>query len=546
MPLPLTPLAQPGDLVAGKYRIERMVAVGGMGVVMAARHEDLGQPVAIKLLRQESLSNAEAVARFLREARTAARLSGEHICRVFDVGTTGEGIPFMVMEYLNGQDLQQVLEREGPLPVRDAVTYVLQTLEAVAEAHAAGVIHRDLKPSNLFLSTRSDGSRSIKVLDFGISRGQGLDAPTDGQPLTHTRQVMGSPGYMSPEQMTRPRTVDGRSDIWSIGVVLYALLTGEQPFLGETVAAVMASILHEPVPKVRAKRSEVPAGLERVIERCLNRDLSARFTSVAQVARALASFGPEHAKLSVERVESVLAAASPAGLTLLRMAETKTDDSEALPSAAWSGAVLSDRSRKRVLVVLGAAGALAAALAVGVWLGGRQPRGTEAAFGNEVATDKAASGQGEEAEARPAHAGGVRGDSAPGMESATDDAPPRAGVPTVPEPEREVADGAEPTTQRGSAAGGATDDSVQGSPTKEPLAGEKGPGEGVVVGVGSAAPGTTTAAPALGPSTSSTPSAPQLTAPGTTAVKPPGAGSTSTKRPVTAPKNEAEFLMERK
>jgi serine/threonine-protein kinase len=365
----LASLAQPGDLVAGKYRVERVMAIGGMGVVVAARHEDLDQPVAIKLLRQDALSNAEAVARFLREARTAAKLQGEHIARVFDVGTTDEGIPFMVMEFLSGQDLQQILETNGPLPVRDAVDHVLQALEAVAEAHAAGVVHRDLKPSNLFLATRPDGSRIIKVLDFGISRGQGLDTPTDGQVLTATKQVMGSPGYMSPEQMTRPRGVDGRTDIWSIGVVLYALLTGEQPFQGETVAAVMASILHDPLPRVRAKRSDVPAALERVIERCLERDVTVRYATVAQVARALAPLGSERARLSVESVERSLEAASPAGKTLLRMAEVKPDDSGAIASTAWAGAALGQGSRRKLLVGLAAGTALAAALGVGLWLG---------------------------------------------------------------------------------------------------------------------------------------------------------------------------------
>jgi len=365
-PIP-APLAEPGDLVAGKYRVERVVAIGGMGVVLAARHEDLDQPVAIKLLRREALTNAEAVARFLREARTAARLQGEHIARVFDVGTTDEGVPFMVMELLNGQDLQQVIDARGPLPVRDAVDYVLQSLEAVAEAHAAGVVHRDLKPSNLFLATRPDGSRVIKVLDFGISKGQGLDAPSDGEGLTATKQVMGSPGYMSPEQMTRPRSVDGRTDIWSIGVVLYALLAAEPPFQGETVAAVMASILHEPVPRLRAKRSDVPASLEKVIDRCLQRDLGQRFANVAQLARALASFASTLSRLSVDRIENVLGAASPAGQTLLRRAEQRPDDSGAM--AAWSGSTGLPGSRRRVLVGVGATAALAAAMGLGVWLG---------------------------------------------------------------------------------------------------------------------------------------------------------------------------------
>ena len=364
----LSSLAQPGDMIADKYRVERVIAVGGMGVVLAARNEDLDQQVAIKLLRQDALTNEEAVTRFLREARTAARLQSEHIARVFDVGTTETGVPYMVMEHLNGLDLQQVINTRGPLPVRDAVDYILQVLEAVAEAHAAGVVHRDLKPSNLFLAARPDGTHRIKVLDFGISKGQGLDAPAAGPALTSTKQVMGSPGYMSPEQMIRPRDVDGRTDIWSLGIVLYALLTGGPPFQGETVAAVMANILHEPVPRLRDKRADAPAALERVIERCLERDLGVRFTTVAQVARALAPFGSSFAKLSVSRVESALGSASPAGQTLLRLAETRTEDS-GITGAAWAGTSHRQSSRRKLLFALGGAGAVIGLIGLGVWLG---------------------------------------------------------------------------------------------------------------------------------------------------------------------------------
>ncbi|WP_437878962.1 serine/threonine-protein kinase [Sorangium sp. So ce513] len=386
----LAPVAQPGELIAAKYRVERVVAIGGMGVVLAARNEDLDQQVAIKILRQDALANQEAVARFLREARTAARLQGEHVARVFDVGTTEGGVPFMVMEFLTGLDLQQVIDTHGPLPIQDAVDYVLQALEAVAEAHAAGVVHRDIKPSNLFLAEHADGTRHIKVLDFGISKGQGLDSPAEPG-LTSTKQVMGSPGYMSPEQMMAPRTVDGRADVWSVGVLLYTLVTGEQPFQGETVAAVMANILHQPVPRLRDKRGDAPASLERIVARCLERDVSARYANVAKLAQALEPLGSSFAKLSTSRIQSAIGAASPAGQTLLN--SRAAEDSDRLSGASWSHTSSRRRSRRKLLVAAGAAALLAGAIGAGVWLIGgprvapeapsaaaaREPAGTGAA-----------------------------------------------------------------------------------------------------------------------------------------------------------------------
>ncbi|WP_437312395.1 serine/threonine-protein kinase [Sorangium sp. So ce385] len=363
----LAPVAQPGELIAAKYRVERVVAIGGMGVVLAARNEDLDQQVAIKILRQDALTNQEAVARFLREARTAARLQGEHVARVFDVGTTESGVPFMVMEFLSGLDLQQVIETHGPLSIQDAVDYVLQALEAVAEAHAAGVVHRDIKPSNLFLAEHPDGTRHIKVLDFGISKGQGLDSPAEPG-LTSTKQVMGSPGYMSPEQMMAPRTVDGRADVWSFGVLLYTLVTGEPPFQGETVAAVMANILHQPVPRLRDKRSDAPAMLERIVARCLERDVSARYANVGKLAQALDPLGSSFAKLSTSRIQSAIGAASPAGQTLLN--SRAAEDSDRLSGASWTHTGFRRRSRRRLLVAAAVAALLASVAGAGVWLVG--------------------------------------------------------------------------------------------------------------------------------------------------------------------------------
>lgn len=346
--LPPSSLVQPGALVAGKYRVESVLAVGGMGVVAAARNEALDQPVVLKLLRQDIAASAEATARFLQEARLSAKLQGEHIVRVFDVGTTEAGIPYMVMERLHGNDLQYLLDAAGPLPIRDAVDHVLQALEAIAEAHAAGVVHRDLKPANLFLADRPDGSRRIKVLDFGISKPHGVDARSEGPPLTAVEQVVGSPGFMSPEQMMRPRDVDARTDVWSIGVVLHTLVTGEPPFRGETVAGVMASILYGTPPRLREKRPDAPAALQRVVDGCLERDQAARIGDVAQLAKLLAPLGSSWAKLSVERIEKALGAASPAGRTLLRNVVPSGAD----PVAEIARAASAMRYRnKRILLV---------------------------------------------------------------------------------------------------------------------------------------------------------------------------------------------------
>jgi serine/threonine-protein kinase len=253
------------------------------------------------------------VARFQREARAAVRIKSEHVARVIDVGTVdpavaplqpalgvplAPGAPFMVMEYLEGQDLSGVLRATGPLSILDAVTYVSQAIEAIAEAHALGIVHRDLKPSNLFLTRRADGTPLVKVLDFGISKAASGNAMDAG--ITTTSAVLGSPMYMAPEQMIASREVDGRTDVWALGVVLYQLLTGRGPFNGTTMTELCARILQEPHAPIRATRPDVPFELEGVVARCLEKDRVRRFPSVADLAEALAPFGGQGAALSAE------------------------------------------------------------------------------------------------------------------------------------------------------------------------------------------------------------------------------------------------------
>jgi serine/threonine protein kinase len=295
---------QPGDLLAGKYRVQAILGQGAMGVVVAAIHEHLNQKVALKFLLPDALKSEDAVARFTREARAMVKIQSEHIARVIDVGALEDGAPYTVMEFLQGRDLCAVLEDSGPLSTELAVDYVLQACEAIAEAHAAGIIHRDLKPANLFLTSRTDGSSLVKVLDFGIAKSLN-DMAMDGS-QTNAGTLLGSPYYMSPEQMRSSHNVDGRSDIWALGVILFELLTGRPVFLSETMPGLCGAILAEPVTPLRKIRSSAPEGLETAILRCLERDLNARFQNVAEFARAIYPYAKKSSRVSVERISRLL------------------------------------------------------------------------------------------------------------------------------------------------------------------------------------------------------------------------------------------------
>lgn len=272
-----------GTVVAGKYRLESLLGQGGMGVVIAATHLHLGTPVALKLLHSEMVHNQVVVDRFMREARASAQLRSENVCRVSDVGMTEDGCPFIVMELLNGHDLTSVLHANGTMPVPMAAEVVLQACSAIGEAHALGIVHRDLKPGNLFWTQRPDGTVCIKVLDFGVAKG-----PEDVNfSLTQTSSMIGSPGYMSPEQLKSSKTVDGRGDIWSLGVVMYELVTGRKPFEGESITELALKVTMDPTPPMRG---HVPSAFESVVRRCLEKDAARRYQDVADLAAALAPF----------------------------------------------------------------------------------------------------------------------------------------------------------------------------------------------------------------------------------------------------------------
>lgn len=296
------PLPAPGTLIAGKYAVERILGQGGMGVVLAARHQQLGQTVAIKIMRQGWAADRGAVARFHREARAVAALSSEHVAKVLDVGALDDGSPYIVLEYLAGVDLGALLQQSGPMTVGDAVGAVVQACEALAEAHALGIVHRDLKPSNLFVTKRNDGSSLVKVLDFGISKTSALSAAEPGDTPTASGYIMGSPGYMSPEQVRSARSVDARSDVWSVGVILYELLTGVAPFAGETVGDTLARIVSETPRSVHELCPDLPSALSSVIARCLERDVTRRVQSIASLATMLHPFAPAEQALSVVRI----------------------------------------------------------------------------------------------------------------------------------------------------------------------------------------------------------------------------------------------------
>ena len=273
---------QPGDVIDGKYEVDLVVGEGGMGSVVAATHRVLGTTVAIKILKREGANNPEVARRFLREARAASRLRGEHVVQVQDIGTLPTGEPYMVMQMLHGADLASVI-KAGPVAIGAAADYIIQACEGLAEAHALGMVHRDIKPGNLFLTQRPNGEPLVKVLDFGIATA--AHGEIDRR-LTMTNMVMGSPNYMSPEQLRSTRDVDVRSDVWSLGVTLYEMLAGKNPFEGPTFTALTIMIATEPHQSL----SVVAPELSAIVDRCLEKNPDDRYQTVADLAVALAPY----------------------------------------------------------------------------------------------------------------------------------------------------------------------------------------------------------------------------------------------------------------
>lgn len=425
-----------GQVLAAKYRIERVLGEGGMGIVVAATHLQLDQLVALKFIRREAMANPEIVSRFEREARAAVRLKSEHVARILDVGWLESGAPFMVMEHLEGQDLSSLLRQHGPLEVSTACDFIVQACDAIAEAHGLEIVHRDLKPGNLFLASTSHGQRVIKVLDFGISKSQSrLSAPD----MTRTQAIMGSPGYMSPEQMRSTKNVDGRTDLWSLGVILYELVAGRAPFEADTFTALCLKVSMDPPPPLPALglRAALPPGFEEVVARALQKDPALRYQSARELAHALAPFGTPQTRERAQRLGGA-PAASPA-----------SSGPHVVPAApaqstlhAATGQVRADTPAPRGRLRRWAFAGLGVCAAVGLGIGASVLRGG----GGEMGGGKGGSGEVGGGEMEGGEVEGGAGGAGVGSASR----PARGGLPQTPAPPTAppVAAGAPPAEPR--------------------------------------------------------------------------------------------------
>jgi serine/threonine protein kinase len=300
----------PGTLIAGKYLVEGTIGAGGLGVVVRARHVQLEQPVAIKYLKRVDVSRPEVVERFVREARLAARIKNEHAVKVYDVDTLDNGVPYIVMELLEGRDLESIL-RDGALTTHDALDYVLQACQALAEAHAIGIVHRDIKPGNLFLAERPGGASIVKVLDFGISKitnKPGQSGRREKQ-VTLVDERLGTPVYMSPEQLEAAVDLDARADIWALGVVLHELVTRNVPFGGDDLTQLFVAILQHPPIPLRAVLPNAEPELEAIILRCLEKERDKRYRNIAELAQDLAELWNGESPSRVQEISRMIRAA---------------------------------------------------------------------------------------------------------------------------------------------------------------------------------------------------------------------------------------------
>jgi serine/threonine-protein kinase len=362
-----------GNLVDGKYAIEGTIAEGGLGVIVRAQHVGLGQTVAIKYLKPKAVAAPAIVQRFEREARLAAQIASEHVVRVQDVGRVPGVGPYMVMEYLVGRDLGSIVE-EGALPVERAVDYALQAADALAEAHALQIVHRDIKPDNLFLAQRPSNSAILKIIDFGISKAP----PRRNEDASWRRETaeeerFGTPLYMSPEQLRSASEVDHRTDIWSLGVVLYELIAGKPPFDAEDIPELYAKILKEAPTPLRQVRPEVPVPLEATIMRCLEKNPEDRFRNVAELAQELAPYVPDAGK-RISRIRQVVRRGGHSVRPPASLPSGVAEAVDATPRVNRTTVLTRITVSSRAIVVAVGAG-LAVVLAIGLLAGARsRPR----------------------------------------------------------------------------------------------------------------------------------------------------------------------------
>jgi serine/threonine protein kinase len=371
-----------GDVLAGKYKVESILGVGGMGIVVAARHIQLEQRVALKFLLPQAMQSPEAVERFQREARSAVRLHSEHVAKVTDVGMLDSGAPYMVMEFLDGADLSRVVQATGSISIEESVHFVLQACEAIAEAHSLGIIHRDLKPQNLFVTRRVDGRPLIKVLDFGISKT--IDTQS-GLSLTRTSSIMGSPLYMSPEQMRSSKNVDVRSDIWALGVILYELLTGRVPFEAEAIPELCLKVVQDPVVPPRSLRAEVPDVLDAIVRKCLEKNPANRFQNVAELASALEPYS-ELARGSSDRIAATLHMKSHPHISIPALAASSSNAKIGTGGTAWGTTQAILARKKRMPYIAGGVVVALGAVAIIVGLNSKSTPKTDPAQPTAQAT----------------------------------------------------------------------------------------------------------------------------------------------------------------
>jgi eukaryotic-like serine/threonine-protein kinase len=296
-----------GDVLLDRYRLESVIGEGGMGLVYCARQLPSDVRVAIKVLSNEALTHPESLPRFIIEARATMQLQSPHVVKVHEVGTLDHIRPFIIMELLEGADLGKLIERRKHLPIAEAVDYVIQAADAIADAHANGIVHRDLKPSNLFLTSKTHAggkSNIIKVLDFGISKVSGEIAMNHA--LTATGALLGTPQYMSPEQLKNAKDVDGRADIWSLGIILYELIAGKPPF-NSTHGAIFAQVLTSEYTPLRDVRPNLPDGVDAAVTRCLRKMRDERFADLSQLVQALAPFASPDGARTAMRIRRAVA-----------------------------------------------------------------------------------------------------------------------------------------------------------------------------------------------------------------------------------------------
>jgi serine/threonine protein kinase len=355
-----------GQVLGTKYRVESVLGSGGMAIVLAAKHVTLGHSVAIKILKPEVASHPSQAARVLREARAAARLTSENATRVLDIGALDSGEPYIVMEHLMGSDLGRVLAERGPLAVSEAASYLVQACDAVAEAHAMDIVHRDLKPSNLFLTARRNGSPLVKLMDFGISK---LVSAEPEESLTGTQDSLGTPHYMSPEQLMTSREVDARSDVWALGVILYRMLTGEYPFAGETTPAVHVAIASAPAPRLRDRLPDAPEPIEALVFDCLVKSRTERLPSARAFAKVLLAYTDVDTQRRYAHLASVESAPAEA-VAGSRVDVVTAPDPET--HAAWNTQRTTSASGRRSWTVAGASTAAGVVL-IGAFWAARRP-----------------------------------------------------------------------------------------------------------------------------------------------------------------------------